>query len=375
MNKIMKNVGKTLLFHGLFPFVYKWYSKKNVEKNQVLFIEIRYAELTDNFTLLYEEFCRRTGFTVNTVFLGNSVFSYKEYIKACFGMLRHLAVAEYVFVDESSNVLAALPIRKETKMIQTWHGCGAFKRFGYEGMSDLKEKYYNDYHMVTVSSPEVVDIYANSMGQKKDIVLPIGVSRTDVFFDKEYIDAGKNSIRKKYNIPESKRVILYAPTFRGNVQEAQSPSLLDVKSMYEGLGEDYVILFKGHPAVKSSPDISELYSHFFIDAAEEKIETLMCASDCCITDYSSLVFEYSLLDKPMFFYAYDYREYVTERGFYYEYDKFVPGGIYFDEKELIQGILSQNDGYAAKIQDFRDKFMSSCDGHSTIRIIEKMLAM
>ena len=373
MKKILKNIGKAAIFHCMFPLMYKWYSRKPLRDNVVLFIEIRYAELSDNFTLLYEEFQKREGFTVDTSFLGNSVFSYGDYIKACMSMIPKLAAARYVFVDESSNVLAALPIRKETAIIQTWHGCGAFKRFGYGGVEKLKERYYNDYYFTTVSSPEVIDIYAKSMGQDKSRVLPIGVSRTDVFFDKEYISSCEVEIRERYGIGDGKTVILYAPTFRGNVQEAQSPELLDIRKMYEGLGNGYVILYKGHPAVKAMPDVLKEYAHFFINACDEKIERLMCASDMCITDYSSLVFEYALLDKPMYFYAYDYKEYVTERGFYYSYEEFVPGGIYYNEEELVQGISGDKEVSLEKIKRFREKFMSSCDGNSTSRIISKII--
>ncbi len=373
MKKVLKNIGKTALFRCIFPLLYTWYSRKPVQKNRVLFLEIRYAGLTNNFTLLYEEFCKKETFTVDVSFLGNSVFSYKDYIKSCFEMLKPLAVSEYVFVDESSNVLAALPIRKETKLIQTWHGCGAFKRFGYEGTANLKEKYYNAYTFTTVSSPAVVDIYAKSMGQDRKSVLPIGVSRTDVFFRQEYIDSCKKQIRSSYGIGEEQQIILYAPTFRGNVQEARSPKLPDWQKMYQNLGKQYVILYKAHPAVKALPEIPDACVDFFYDASKEEIESLMCASDLCITDYSSLIFEYSLLKKPMYFYAYDYKDYVTERGFYYTYDEFVPGSIYYNEEELIKGILEEKEDSLQKVVEFRERFMSACDGHATSRIIEKVL--
>lgn len=373
MKKMLKEIGKKAIFSGLFPIMYKWYSRKPVNEHMVLFIEIRYAELSNNFTLLYNEFRKREVFTVDTSFLGNSVFSYKDYLKACRHMIKKLAVAKYVFVNESSNVLAALPVRSETKLVQTWHGCGAFKKFGYEGVNRPKEKYYNDYYFTTVSSPEVIDIYAKSMGQNNERVLPIGVSRTDVFFDKQYVDACKMNIRMRYGIDEDKKVILYAPTFRGNVQEAKSPRLLDVKRLYNGLADNYVILYKGHPAVRQKPLIERKYERFFINASNDAIETLMCASDMCITDYSSLIFEYALLDKPMFFYAYDYREYVTERGFYYSFDEFVPGGIYYNEDEMINGIINYSQYSLDKIKSFKEKYMASCDGRATLRIIEKLL--
>ena len=327
MKKTWKHIGKTGLIHGLFPLLYKWYARKPIRQNRVLFLEIRYTELTNNFTLLYEEFGRREKFTVDTSFLGNSVFSYREYVRACIRMLRKLAMAQYVFVNESSNVLAALPLREDTKLIQTWHGCGAFKRFGYAGVNAPQEPYYNSYLFTTVSSPEVIGIYAQSMGQAPDTILPLGVSRTDVYFDSDYVASCEVKIRSRYGIEAHKQILLYAPTFRGNVQNAQSPRLLRIEKLYRKLGESYVILYKGHPAVRTTVDIPEAFADFFMDVSSEPIEPLLCAASACITDYSSLIFEYSLLGRPMFFYAYDYKEYVTERGFYYPYDTFVPGKI------------------------------------------------
>lgn len=373
MKKTWKHIGKTVLFHGLFPFLYKWHARKPIQQNRVLFLEIRYIELTNNFTILYEEFCKRRDFTVDVSFLGNSVFSHREYIRACIRMLRKLATAQYVFVNESSNVLAALPIRKETSLIQTWHGCGAFKRFGYAGVTAPQEAYYNSYLFTTVSSPEVVDIYAKSMGQDPDTVLALGVSRTDVYFNAEYVASCEKQIRFRYGIQPEKQILLYAPTFRGNVQNAQAPRLLQVEKLYRGLGESYVILYKGHPAVRKTVDIPESFADFFMDVSAEPIEPLLCAASACITDYSSLIFEYSLLGRPMFFYAYDYKQYVTERGFYYPYDTFVPGKICYTEEELMEGILQEREAQMLKVEQFRERFMCSCDGHATTRIIETML--
>lgn len=390
MKKLLKNSLKTIIFHGLFPFVYRWNARKPIKKKSVLFIEIRYAELTNNFRLLWDELSRREDTHVEAVFLGNSVYPYKQYLRCCMNMLKQLAQAEFVVVNESSNVLAALPIRPETKMIQVWHGCGAFKRFGYGMEGGLQEKYYNQYFFTTVSSSEIVDIYADSMGQDKASVLPIGISRTDVFFSEEYVQVNNLELRKQYGIDAERKVILYAPTFRGNVQAAAAPRMLDIETMFSALKDEYVILYKGHPSVKEEVVIDKKYQEFFVDAGRESIEALMCAADMCITDYSSLIFEYALLERPMLFYAYDYKEYVTERGFYYDYEEFVPGPICYTEDELIQKIREMdmecitdttvprntvwNSGYAVRqVKLFKEKFMNACDGKATQRIVNKML--
>lgn len=374
MKKVLKKTLKTVLLHGCFPFVYKWYARKPIREKSVLFIEIRYAEITDNFRLLWDEFHKRNMNVVEAVFLGNSVYSYKKYMLNCFRMLKKLAQAEIVLVNDTSNVLAALPIRTETKVIQTWHGCGAFKRFGYDLPEGLKEKYYNNYTFTAVSSSEVIDVYASSMGQTRERILPIGVSRTDVFFSKEYIEKSNEEIRKKYKISSQKKIILYAPTFRGNAQKAFSPYLLKIDKLYQALQDEYVVLYKGHPIVKETIPIDDLYSQFFIDASEVGIEILMCSADICITDYSSLIFEYSLLERPIFFFAYDYKEYVTERGFYYDYQKFVPGPISYTEEELIQQIIEMNlEEQIQSVIAFKNQFMGACDGNSTQRIVDNIL--
>lgn len=375
MIKVLKNIIKTILYHGIFPLMYKGACKKPVIHNRVLFIEIRYNKLTNNFKLLYDAFCEKEGFTVETSFLGLSEFSYGKYIAQCCQMIRKLALAEYAFVNEGSNVLAALPLRTETKLVQTWHGCGAFKRFGFDGFDNLKEDYYNQYAFVTVSSPSVVDIYAKSMRINADCVLPIGVSRTDVYFDAQYIYHSAIRIRERYNIYPDKKIILYAPTFRGNAQYALPPKMLDVGKLYQGLREEYIILYKGHPAVRSLIYVPEQYSSFFIDVSDETIDELLCAADICITDYSSLIFEYALLERPMYFYAYDYKDYVTERGFYYEYENFVPGPICYTEEELIRQIKECDRRVnVQRVRDFKEQFMSSCDGHSTERIIDQIVS-
>ena len=372
MKKILKAFLKKIVFGCILPLVYRWHARKPIREKSVLFIEIRYDRLTNNFSLLWDALSSMDGVSLELICLGNSIYPYKTYLIKTFFMLATLARAQYVIVDESSNVLAALPIRRGTKMIQVWHGCGAFKRFGYGMDGGLQEAYYNAYDLVAVSSPEVADIYASSMNQKENVVKPLGVSRTDVFFSNAYIENSMRSIREKYNIPQDKKIVLYAPTFRGNVQNAIAPRLIDISKMYDMLADDYVILYKGHPSVRTALSIDERYKTFFIDSNEDEIEMLMCAADCCITDYSSLIFEYALLERPMFFYAYDYKQYVNERGFYYDYDTFVPGPICYNEEDLIKYMKSEVN--VDKVVAFRNRFMSACDGNATTRIIDWMFS-
>ena len=111
---------------------------------------------------------------------------------------------------------------------------------------------------------------------------------------------------------------------------------------------------------------------FAVDVTKDlEIDELMCAADVCITDYSSLIFEYSLLDKPLVFYAYDLDEYDDWRGFYYDYSELTPGPVCRNMEELAECLSSVQQSYdRERMQAFRDKYMRSCDGHSTRRIEE-----
>lgn len=112
----------------------------------------------------------------------------------------------------------------------------------------------------------------------------------------------------------------------------------------------------------------EKYGDFVFDGSTTvKIETALCAADILIADYSSLIFEYSLLNKPMLFYAYDLGEYEHDRSFYFDYKSFVPGKIVINNDEIISAI-QKNDFRKDRIPAFREKFMGACDGRSTARI-------
>ena len=107
------------------------------------------------------------------------------------------------------------------------------------------------------------------------------------------------------------------------------------------------------------------------ELAQMEIEELLCTADICISDYSSLIFEYSLFEKPMIFFAYDLDEYFDYRGFYYDYDEMTPGPIVKDSHELIRTIKEIDAAFdPAEVAAFKEKFMSACDGKATERIID-----
>jgi CDP-ribitol ribitolphosphotransferase len=214
--------------------------------------------------------------------------------------------------------------------------------------------------------------YEEAMCTPPGVVKPVGISRTDVFFDEDFKAAARERFYKEFPEARDKKVILYAPTFRGRVASAKSPDVISVPLMNHVFKDEYVLVFKHHPFVKKRPKISERYDSFAKDMTDTmNIEDLLIVADICISDYSSLVFEYSLLGRPMIFLAHDLDNYYDWRGFYYDYREFVPGPILSNVDEVVEYIQHIDERFdPAVVEAFREKYMSSCDGHCTQKIYD-----
>lgn len=379
----LRRIRKHYRYKVYFPKVYSSYCTEPVQENKVLFLEMRFTKLSNSFELIYKALEESGEYDLKCSYVQFNFIRGREFTQRVNEMLKELATAKYVFVDDASLILSSIPLRKETVAINLWHACGAFKKFG-RSTAELKfgssaatlDKYpnYGNLTHVTVSSPEVIWAYEEAMHLPKGIVKATGVSRTDQFYDKEFVESRKQKLYEIMPEAKGKKVILYAPTFRGHVATASSPDRIDFERFCRELGNEYVIVCKHHPFVKNPPIIPEELQHFARDLTKYlSIEDLLCCADICISDYSSLVFEYSLFEKPMIFYAYDYDNYCDWRGFYYDYSEFTPGPVVQTEDELLNSIKNVDTQFdKQKVIDFKEKFMGSCDGHATERIIALM---
>ncbi|MCQ2567163.1 MAG: CDP-glycerol glycerophosphotransferase family protein [Mogibacterium sp.] len=345
----------------------------------------------------------RSGLNQSCRFMYNTIKKQKKYTPILFELYRdkgctteyyenarlwvfELATARACFVHESNDLLGYVDIRPETKIVQLFHGCGIIKRLGlgsagrkgFKTLSDYEEyPEYNKYDLATISSPELLWVFEDFTGIKRsqNIIQPIGVSRTDEFFDEKYI---QNCYKKIHSIiPESrdKKIILYAPTYRGLGKNRVAPNKLDFDLFAEKLKDDYILIIKQHQTVKDLPPIPYEYNNSFaFDMTRGKgmnINELMTVSDICISDYSSLVYEYSLFERPTIAFAFDIDEYTADRGVYYPLEESFPGPIFKTNEEVVE-YIENIDKYFDKefVKAFKNKFMSACDGQSTQRILD-----
>ncbi|MDO5147006.1 MAG: CDP-glycerol glycerophosphotransferase family protein [Eubacteriales bacterium] len=378
--KRLKRIYKHFRYKIYFPQLYKKYCQEPVRENKILFLEMRFGELSNSMQHMYDVMEQSGNYELACAYVHFNFSRGREFTENVKHMLKELATSRCVILDEASIILSCVPLREETMAINLWHGCGAFKKFG-RSTAELKfgasaatlDKYpnYGNLDIVTVSSPEVIWAYEEAMNLPKGIVHATGISRTDLFYDESFVKSRREKVYSVMPEARNKKIILYAPTFRGHVASATAPNEIDFYRFEQELGEEYVLISKHHPFVKVPPEIPEELSHFARDLTKElSIEDLICCADICISDYSSLVFEYSLFEKPMIFYAYDYEDYCDWRGFYYDYYELTPGPVVTTQDELLSTIQNIDKCFdRQKVIDFKEKFMGSCDGHATERIL------
>jgi len=378
---------KDLTLKTVYPDRYRAAVKKApVVRGKVVFLEVREASLSDNFRVIASALEKRGSWQTQTVCIREGMENQLSTARRCLEAIPKLADAEFIFVSESSYFLSCLPIRPETTVIQVWHACGAFKKFGWSAVGlgfgttaqDLmRYPVHGNFDYVTVSAPEVVWAYAEAfhMEERVDRILPIGVSRTDKFFRPKFRTRALERFEKALPMPlRGRRVILYAPTFRGQVAHAAAPPLPDLRVLREKLGGQYVVAVKQHPFVRKRPEIPENVRDFAADLSESlPIEDLLTAADVLVTDYSSVIFEYSLFERPMIFYVPDLRRYTDERGFYYPLPEMMPGPVARSTRALAQELQSADGDFdLARVRAFKYRFMSACDGHATGRVLKLM---
>ncbi|MEC1586075.1 CDP-glycerol glycerophosphotransferase family protein [Bacillus spizizenii] len=237
----------------------------------------------------------------------------------------YLLSSKTVITDNYFVATTVLTYKKNIECIQVWHANGAFKRFGLQDVtiknrtkSDIErfKKVYKSFDKIVVGSEKMADIFSESFALKHDCFLRFGVPLTDQYFSqlKE-----KSIYKTKF---ESKKIILYAPTFRDNNFGSVSLPFSE-KELKIDLKGNYVLLVKLHPVMRKLAILPE--SDWIIDVSHENLSELIQASDLLISDYSSVPFEFALLDKPILFYTYDMEAYDKTRGLIKNFSEIIPG--------------------------------------------------
>ena len=365
------------------PAVYAACALRPVKKGLILFADAHHSGRPDNMKELYEALERRAGETsgleIRELYLDFSKASFMAILRHMVQFMKQYARAEAVILCDNCLPAASCRKRSGTMVVQLWHACGALKKFGYDTAEDIPSNYkgnvFRNIDLVTVSAPFCEAAFASAMRLDRSCVQSTGVCRTDRYFRAGWKEQARKSFLKRFPQAQGKKVAVWAPTFRGNPADPYLVTL-DTDRLRRELGEDWFVLEHLHPHMAAKGKGRGFAGSKTADTAAQAgsmlpMEVLYAAADVMIADYSSLIYEYLLFEKPLVLYIPDYEDYVRKRGFYMDYNE-IPGQRVMQEEDLAQAVLGAQTAFPAqkeKLAHFLETYMCACDGHSTQRVL------
>lgn len=366
MKKRLRQILKMTVQNIVLPIAYRICCLQKIQPGMVILADGHSTKRPERMQLMYDGLLQR-DYEVVEWYVD---FQSMNYIKAMGKMLAFMksyAKANYVVISDNFLPVSSCRKRKGTYVVQLWHGCGAFKKFGYDTEDDIPSDYignvFKNYDLVPVSGPRSVEPFTSAMRLEEGVCQPIGVSATDAYFDDEYNQSCRREFFERYPEAKGKRIMLWAPTFRGNAGDPQVCGEEVITKVRQGLEDEWYVITKYHPHMESKGMRS---------TTDIPTERLLPLTDLLITDYSSIVFHYAIYEKPMLFFAPDLDEYWNTRGFYLEYET-LPGEVVKDEQSLLEGIKKMDSSFDRdRMESFYQEYMVGCDGNATNRILDVM---
>lgn len=256
-------------------------------------------------------------------------------------------------------------------VLQTWHG-SMFKRIGLDRPSAGAST-----RAALMLERDKWDVLLSQNHHSTEIFRS-AYAWEGTFFEEGYprndalVGGSGAALRERLGIRPDQRAILYAPTWRDNAEGMVL--FLDLERLTAELGEDHVILLRGHSRTVGQGSSVELPG--VIDVTTyPSITELFLASDAMITDYSSVMFDFSVTRRPMIFYVPDLDEYRDDvRGVYFDLEHEAPGPVVSTQEEVVTAIrgLDDTSGYADRYAQWVERFNHLDDGHSAERVVRRL---
>lgn len=367
---------------------YHVYLKKPLLKNVVLFETFNAKNYSDSPKYIYEYLAKNYSDQFEFVWALNNgakpKYGGKVVKRFSFEYAYYLARAQYLVF----NVRPPLWYRKREGQVflETWHGT-PLKRlvFDQEEVTAASPKYKQQFYKQRKDWDYLIS--ANDFSTEtlarcfmyEGEMLDVGYPRNDILYaeNKEEIAI---EIKKKLNIPLDKKTILYAPTWRDDEYYGKGQYKfelqLDCKMLKEKIGNEYVLLLRTHQYISDHLDTTGLEGFAYNVSQYDDISELYLISDICMTDYSSVFFDYANLKRPILFYTYDIDKYKNQlRGFYIDMTSEVPGPLLYTNEEVlyaIEHIDEINEQYKERYEQFYQRFCHLDDGNASKRCVERV---
>lgn len=373
---------KKILIQGA-NFVYAFF-KLLPTKKKVTMLSRQSNSMTLDFELLKKEFneknpeiqisilCRRLEGGAKA-----SLLTKIKYMFHCLRQMYHIATSKVVILDSYCILISTLKHKKTLKVIQMWHSIGTMKKFGYQilGLEEGRNKklademkMHRNYDYIFASSKEYAHYLAEGFGYGIDKVKVYSLPRVDLLNSQEYKKEITEKIYKEYPKIQQKKNIVYCPTYR----KSENKMAEEIKKLIKKVDyEKYNLIIKLHPLSKI-----EIKDNRVINDKNISGFDMLFVADYIISDYSCIVYEAAILNKPLYFWAFDFKKYRRTRGITFDYKKEVPGIV----SEKVEDILKEIDEYEYdynRLCNFREKYVTNIEDctEKIAKFIEKIMCI
>lgn len=385
LKSIFANKNKNTLYKLAY---YHHYLKMPIKENVVLFETFMAKNYSDSPKYIYEALNKMYPGKYECVWAINGKhdipYGAKTIKRFSFQYAYYCAISKYLVF----NVRQPLWFRKREGQVflETWHGT-PLKRlvFDQEEVTSASPKYKEQFYKQRKEWDYLVS--ANPFSSKtfrscfmyEGKMLEYGYPRNDILYAPDKEERARR-LKEKLGIPLDKKTILYAPTWRDDEHygkgEYKFTLALDLKKMKTMLEKDYVLLLRTHHYIADKIDTTGLGGFAYNLSTYDDISEIYLITDICITDYSSVFFDFANLKRPILFYTYDIEKYKNQlRGFYIDMNTEVPGPLLYTSEEVIDAILHIDKiqkRYQKRYDEFYDRFCCFDDGHASENIVKEV---
>ena len=390
--KIRINFNKLLEMKNILriktAIYYKIFNKKEIKTNQIIFCSFKGDYYSDSPKYIYEYLYGNYNDEYDFVWVLNDKKvkipgNPKRVTRFSLEYFKEVARSKYWVIN--GRQFAPLAKRDEQVIVSTWHGT-PLKKLGldignvYTMNPFIKHSYVNiskQWDYLISPNRYTTDILKSCFGYQKEI-FESGYPRNDILYNAD--EEKVNQIKSSLNIPNDKKIILYAPTWRDDefidAGMIKFQLKLELDKLKDAFNDEYIILIRTHYFIADKLDLTGA-EDFAIDVSKyNDIAELYLISDILITDYSSVFFDFANLKRPILYYTYDLEKYENVlRGFYIDIHEDVPGPLLKTTDEVIDAIRNIDqlkEEYKEKYDQFYERFCSIEDGNASKRIVEKI---